>query len=106
MEELCNAIQYISLENKTLSHKEKLIYLKELQHIQGRTVLCLSGGACLGLYHTGVVLELWRQKLLPQIISGSSTGAMIASYFCVHLESKYPQFGFGDQVIKTWVVKS
>lgn len=97
LEELCNCIKYISLENKTLNNKEKLVYLNELQTVLGRTVLCLSGGSSFGSYHNGVVLELWKQKLLPQIICGSSAGSMTAAYLCVFLESKYSQFALADE---------
>jgi NTE family protein len=39
----------------------------------------LSGGATLGFHHLGVVKALFQAGLLPDILSGASTGAMIAA---------------------------
>lgn len=48
-------------------------------HAVGRSALMLSGGATLGFFHLGVVKALLLADLLPDVLSGSSTGAMIAS---------------------------
>lgn len=48
----------------------------------GTTALILQGGSLFGLYHLGVIKGLLEQKLLPNIISGSSMGACIASLCC------------------------
>ena len=48
----------------------------------GRSALMLSGGASLGVYHAGVVRGLFVAGLLPQIITGSSAGAIIGSIVC------------------------
>jgi len=45
----------------------------------GRSALLLSGGATLGFHHLGVVKALFEHGLLPDILSGASTGAMIAA---------------------------
>lgn len=48
-------------------------------HVFGRTALLLSGGATWGFHHLGVVKALFEQDLLPEILSGASTGAMVAA---------------------------
>lgn len=48
-------------------------------HAVGRSALMLSGGATLGFFHLGVVKALLQANLLPEVLSGSSTGAMIAA---------------------------
>ena len=53
----------------------------------GRTSLLLSGGAGLGLYHIGILKVLHENDCLPRIISGSSTGSIIASVVAVRLLS-------------------
>ncbi|AET40386.1 bifunctional triglyceride lipase/lysophosphatidylethanolamine acyltransferase Ecym_5651 [Eremothecium cymbalariae DBVPG len=53
----------------------------------GTTALVLQGGSLFGLYHLGVIKGLLMQKLLPNIISGSSMGACIAS-FCATLTNE------------------
>jgi TAG lipase / steryl ester hydrolase / phospholipase A2 / LPA acyltransferase len=50
--------------------------------IYGRSALMLSGGATWGFAHLGVVKALFAQGLLPDILSGASTGAMVAAGAC------------------------
>ncbi|MCB9669581.1 MAG: DUF3336 domain-containing protein [Alphaproteobacteria bacterium] len=50
--------------------------------VYGRSALMLSGGATLGFHHLGVVKALFDAGLLPSILSGASTGAMIAAGVC------------------------
>lgn len=45
----------------------------------GRTALCLSGGAAFAYYHFGVVKALLDADLLPDVITGTSGGALIAA---------------------------
>lgn len=54
----------------------------------GRSALLLSGGATLGFYHLGVVKALWRADLLPEVISGASMGAMVASGVCSRTDAE------------------
>jgi len=65
-------------EEHALQHK--LSIFNEMRHSYGRTALLLSGGAKMGLYHLGVAKALLEQRLLPRVISGSSAGAIIASF--------------------------
>lgn len=67
---------------------ERYTVLKETAQSFGRTALLLSGGASLGVYHTGVVKALWNARLLPRIITGSSAGAIIASIFCTRTDDE------------------
>lgn len=50
--------------------------------VYGRTALMLSGGATLGFHHLGVCKALFELGLLPEVICGASTGAMIAAGVC------------------------
>lgn len=54
----------------------------------GTPALLLSGGASLGLFHIGVVKALWERDLLPQIVSGASTGSMIAGGLCTRTDEE------------------
>jgi NTE family protein len=54
----------------------------------GRSALLLSGGATLGFIHLGVVKALFRLGLLPHILSGASTGAMIAAGVCCRTDAE------------------
>lgn len=48
----------------------------------GRSALCLSGGASFAYYHFGVVRTLLDADLLPNIISGTSAGGLVAALVC------------------------
>jgi NTE family protein len=52
----------------------------------GRSALMLSGGATLGLFHVGVVKALYRENLVPQVLSGSSAGSVV----CAGISSRTP----------------
>lgn len=39
----------------------------------------LSGGAFLGFYHMGVVRALWKEGLMPRVISGASAGSIMTA---------------------------
>eukprot|EP00611_Tribonema_gayanum_P006165 TRINITY_DN15455_c0_g1_i8.p2 TRINITY_DN15455_c0_g1~~TRINITY_DN15455_c0_g1_i8.p2 ORF type:complete len:433 (-),score=115.96 TRINITY_DN15455_c0_g1_i8:160-1458(-) len=62
-----------------LPASEKLRFFRETAASFGRSALMLSGGATLGLFHVGVVKALVREDLLPDVISGSSAGSIVAS---------------------------
>lgn len=63
----------------TLSIDDRLRFFRDTALSFGRSALMLSGGATLGLFHVGVVKALVRENLLPQVISGSSAGSIVAS---------------------------
>ena len=45
----------------------------------GRITLCLFGGATFTYYHFGVVKALLDSDLLPDVITGTSGGALVAA---------------------------
>lgn len=57
----------------------KLAFFNETRHAYGRTAILLSGGAYLGYYHMGVMKCLWKENLLPRVISGASAGSLMAA---------------------------
>lgn len=70
-------------------HKEHLVaFLKRARAEYGRTALCLSGGAMMGLYHFGHVLGLMETDSLPNIISGTSAGSVIGAIICTRTDEE------------------
>jgi hypothetical protein len=70
-------------------HKEHLIaFLKRARTEYGRTALCLSGGAMMGLYHFGHVVGLMETDSLPNIISGTSAGSVIGAIICTRTDEE------------------
>jgi TAG lipase/lysophosphatidylethanolamine acyltransferase len=68
------------------SHQEKMETLHDMRLGMGRSALVLQGGAIFGLCHLGVVKALHLRGLLPRVIAGTATGALIAALVCVHTE--------------------
>ncbi|MFC4258155.1 DUF3336 domain-containing protein [Marinobacter lacisalsi] len=65
-----------------LSVEQKLQLFRRAEKVFGRPALMLSGGAAFGIYHFGVTRALWRRNLLPDVIAGSSMGAIVAAAIC------------------------
>ncbi|CAH1832106.1 unnamed protein product [Saccharomyces cerevisiae] len=66
------------LNNQTLTPTS---FFQRCKLSLGTTALILQGGSLFGLFHLGVIRGLLLQDLMPNIISGSSMGACVASLF-------------------------
>lgn len=75
-----------------VSEEKKLHLFKEAERVFGHTALMLSGGAAFGIYHVGVTRALWEQDLLPEVIAGSSMGAIIAATICSRNDAELAAF--------------
>lgn len=58
----------------------------------------LQGGAIFGLCHLGVVKALFQRGLLPRIITGTATGALIAALVAVHTAEELPAVLRGEGI--------
>lgn len=67
------------LRTKQLSQEDKNALFKQIHTNFGRSALCLSGGATFAYYHFGVAKALLDANLLPQVITGTSGGAVVAA---------------------------
>lgn len=81
-----------------LSTQRKLDFLHDSRQAFGRSTLVLQGGAMFGLCHLGVVKALFLRGLLPRIITGTATGALIASLVAIHTEEELPGVLKGDGI--------
>jgi len=78
--EVAAALQWIcETELAELPHAAKLKFFKDIELSYGRSALMLSGGATLGLFHVGVVKALYRESLVPLVMSGSSAGSVVCA---------------------------
>ena len=66
----------------------------------GRTALVLQEGSVFGLCHLGVMKELYNRDLLPRIILGSATGALMAALVAVHTDDELAEFFNEYQIVK------
>ncbi|KAH8815902.1 acyl transferase/acyl hydrolase/lysophospholipase [Xylogone sp. PMI_703] len=67
------------VKTNKISIDEKRTLFKRLQANFGRSALCLSGGASFAYYHFGVIKALLDANLLPDVITGTSGGALVAA---------------------------
>ncbi|RHZ45277.1 hypothetical protein Glove_682g52 [Diversispora epigaea] len=77
-------------ESEEISAKYKLDFFINTRQSFGRTALLLSGGATFGLTHIGVIKCLHECKLLPRVISGASSGSIIAALLCTKTDDEIP----------------
>ncbi|MAB25502.1 MAG: patatin [Pseudomonadales bacterium] len=85
IDELCGALNDLNeVSDEVIPLQEKQDFFLRASHCNGRSALMLSGGAVLGFFHTGVLKALFEQGLLPEIISGSSAGSILAATACTH----------------------
>ncbi|OBZ89905.1 Lipase 4 [Choanephora cucurbitarum] len=86
IEEVVRQLNWICDEpadpDEQLDLKAKHEFFMNIRQSFGRTALLLSGGGTLGLNHVGVIKCLYEAHLLPRIISGASSGSIMASILC------------------------
>lgn len=81
-----------------LTNQAKLDVLHDTRQAFGRSALVLQGGSIFGLCHLGVVKALHLRGLLPRIIAGSATGALIAALVGTHAEDDLLDFLRGEAI--------
>ncbi len=80
LDEVIAALDYICDNDfEDVSFEDKLKFFRETTLSYGRSALMLSGGATMGMFHLGVVKALWEKNLVPDVLSGSSAGAIVAA---------------------------
>lgn len=80
-EEVVKSLNFI-IETKDISNQDKKTFFKIVDKNFGKTALCLSGGATFAYNHFGIVKALIDNDLLPNIISGTSGGGLVAALAC------------------------
>ncbi len=76
----------------------KLDLLHDTRQAFGRSTLVLQGGSMFGFCHLGVIKALHLRGLLPRIITGTATGALIAALVGIHTEDELLDFLNGDGI--------
>lgn len=76
------------LRTTQLDPENKRALFKHLGSNFGRTALCLSGGATFAYYHFGVAKALLDADLLPEVITGTSGGALVAALLCTRTDEE------------------
>lgn len=77
--EVVEALGYLAAtDDAVIPFDERIDFFRRASHCYGRTALMLSGAGSRTPYHFGVASALIEEDLLPNIISGSSGGAIVA----------------------------
>ena len=79
------------LNSTQITEADKTVFFKHLELNYGRTALCLSGGATFAYYHFGVIKALIDTGDLPQIITGTSGGALVAALVATRTDAELKQ---------------
>lgn len=80
VEEVSESLAFVaSAACQCLSLSEKIDFFQHCKKAYGQPALMFSGGATLGLFHTGVCKALLEQDLMPKVLSGSSAGAIMTA---------------------------
>lgn len=66
----------------------KMELFHDTSHAFGRSTLVLQGGSAFSMCHIGVVKALHLRGLLPRIITGTATGALVAALVVVHTDDE------------------
>lgn len=89
IEEVSQSLAYIaSSACDQLNLSDKIEFFQHCQRAYGQPALMFSGGATLGLFHTGVCKALLEQDLMPKVLSGSSAGAIMTAILGVSKPSE------------------
>jgi len=85
VDEVTDALELLaSSEAKGIPLNERLDFFRRAQHCYGCSTLMMSGAGSLLYFHIGVVKALWFEGVLPDILSGSSGGAIVGSLVSTH----------------------
>lgn len=77
---VCDTLEYLDgLPEDELPKAMKLDLFQRASHCYGRSSLMMSSGGMLMFFHFGVAKALFEQGVLPDVISGSSAGAIVAA---------------------------
>jgi len=88
VDEVSGALELLaSPEADCIPYKVRLDFFRRAQHCNGCSALMMSGAGSLLFFHIGVVKALWQQGLLPDILSGSSGGAIVGSLASTHSDA-------------------
>ena len=80
VKEIVAALETIaSSQTEGISKREKLDFFRRASHCFGKSGLMMSGSSTLLFFHVGVLKALSEENVLPDIISGSSGGALMGA---------------------------
>ncbi|KAI9341683.1 acyl transferase/acyl hydrolase/lysophospholipase [Obelidium mucronatum] len=106
-QELEESIEFVA-SSPALKLDQKLSFFKSLSRNYGRAALSLSGGGSLTYYHMGVLKSLFEEGMLPNVITGTSGGSMLAALVCTRTDEELASEGVfdADRVVDKFKIMS
>ena len=78
VDEVVSALEMLASDQADdIPLEERLDFFRRAQHCYGCTAFMMSGAGSLLFFHIGVTKAMWLQGVLPDILSGSSGGAIV-----------------------------
>ncbi|KAJ3104156.1 hypothetical protein HDU97_009507 [Phlyctochytrium planicorne] len=110
--EVEKSLTYLA-DTPLLNLAEKKDFFKNAARNYGRTALCLSGGAGFAFYHLGVLRALFEEGILPEVITGTSAGSLMAALVCTRTDEEIIEDGifekdvirYGNVMSEPWIVR-
>uniref|UniRef100_A0A060SWG7 ARAD1A04554p n=1 Tax=Blastobotrys adeninivorans TaxID=409370 RepID=A0A060SWG7_BLAAD len=102
--EIVKSLDYLATHPNLTPQSRRLLF-KMFSKNFGKTALCLSGGATFAYRHFGVVKALLEQDLLPNIISGTSGGGLVAALVGTRTNSELRELltpQLADKITACW----
>ena len=85
VDEVVQALELLaSDEADNIPFDERLDLFRRAQHCFGCSTFVMSGAGSLLFFHIGAVKAMWLEGILPDILSGSSGGAIVGSLVGTH----------------------
>ncbi len=96
---VCDTLEYLdSLPESELPLAVKLDLFRRAAHCYGRSALMMSSGGMLMFFHFGVAKALFDEGVLPNVISGSSAGAIVAAVIGTRSDAELQGFLTPDNI--------
>ncbi len=83
--EVASALELIASEEaQGISRDELLDFFERAEHCYGTSALMMSGAGSLLFFHVGAAKAMWQERILPDVLSGASGGAIVGSLVSTH----------------------
>ena len=89
VDEVVDALDLLATgKARGIPRDDRLDFFRRARHCYGCSALMMSGAGSLLFFHIGVVKALWHEGVLPDILSGSSGGAVVGSLVSTHTDKE------------------
>lgn len=83
--EVVRALEVLASEEADdIPFDDRLDFFHRAHHCYGSSAFVMSGAGSLLFFHIGAVKAMWQEGILPNILSGSSGGAIVSSLAATH----------------------